>query len=89
MLKFTLSDGQPIWITPTRSSPLSLDPGDMGASPKANIYVNIDLCVSGRSCHHDIGDVMPKWNLSTPYMITVMAVVMTIVVVVITLYSPP
>jgi hypothetical protein len=61
----------------------------MGASPKANIYVNIDLCVSGRSCHHDIGDVMPKWNLSTPYMITVMAVVMTIVVVVITLYSPP
>ena len=32
---------------------------------------------------------MPKWNLSTPYTITVMAVVMTIVVAVIALYSPP
>jgi hypothetical protein len=44
---------------------------------------------SRRSYHHDVGDARPKWNLSTPYMITVMAVVMTIVVVVITLYSPP
>jgi hypothetical protein len=32
---------------------------------------------------------MTKWNLSTPYMITIMAVAMTIVVVVIALYSPP
>jgi len=32
---------------------------------------------------------MPKWNLSTPYMLTVIAMIMTIVVVVIVLYGLP
>ena len=32
---------------------------------------------------------MPKWNLSTPYMLTVIAIVMTIVVVAIVLSGLP
>jgi hypothetical protein len=32
---------------------------------------------------------MPKWNLSTPYMLTVIAIVMTIVVALIVLSGQP
>ena len=32
---------------------------------------------------------MPKWNLGTPYMLTVIAIVMTIIVVVIVLSGLP
>jgi hypothetical protein len=57
--------------------------------PRRRFVVNHRPPHSRWSHHHDIGDVMPKWNLSKPYVIAVIAMVMTIVVAVIVLYGLP
>jgi hypothetical protein len=54
------------------------------------IYSKLLLkCAQSPAPPHRRSSITPKWNLSTPYMLTVIAIVMTIVVALIVLSGLP